>query len=385
MEEAEPVPLHRPYLTGQEGKYVSEALEARHHHGDGPFTERCHERLRGLTGVEHALLTTSCSSALEMAAILARRVEPGQFAGEVVVPSFTFVTSANAFVGQGYRPVFAEVREDTGNLDEGRVEEFITSETRAIVAVHYAGVPAEMDRLRAVADQHDLALVEDAAHALGARYRGRPVGSLADLGTFSFHGTKNITCGEGGCLTVADPERAKRAEIVREKGTNRRQFIEGRVDKYNWVDLGGSYLPADLLAAVLLAQLEEIETIQASRAERHRRYMAGLRELEERGVLRLPAIPEHVTSAHHLFYVRLEDVATRERLGRALKAQRIGSAFHYPALHLSPMGRRLGGVPGSLPVAERVSACLLRLPFYPDLALSDLDRVVEAVRAFFSP
>lgn len=380
---AERVPLHRPYLSGREHRYFADALARGHHHGDGPFTERCHQVLKRLTGADHALLTTSCTTALEMSALLAQPRERGADPGEVVVPSFTFVTSANAFVTHGYKPVFAEVREDTKNLDERKLEQFITDRTRAIVVIHYAGVPAEMDAIREIAAARNIAVVEDAAHALGAQHRGRPVGSLADFGTFSFHGTKNISCGEGGCLTVMDREAADRAEIIREKGTNRRQFIEGRVDKYNWVDIGGSFLPSDLLAAVLLAQLEDIDKIQSLRKARFERYQDGLADLESTGRLQRPVVPEHCEAAYHLYFVQLRDRDERIAMTQFLREAGIESAFHYPSLHLSPMGRTLGGEPGTLPVSEWVSEGLLRLPFYSDLEVEQVDRVLEAVHAFF--
>jgi dTDP-4-amino-4,6-dideoxygalactose transaminase len=320
-----------------------------------------------------------------MAAILARRAGPGADAGEVICPSYAFSSSAGAFHLHGYTPVFVDVRADTLNLDERAVEAHVTPRTRVIVALHYAGVPCEMDALRAVATKHDLVLVEDAAQAIFSSYHGRPAGSLGDLAAFSFHGTKNLSCGEGGALTFRDATSAARAEILREKGTNRNQFVRGVVDKYTWVDLGGSYLPSDMLAAYLLAQLEGEARIHALRKERYERYLAGLQRVADAGGLELPTIPEGVESNYHLFHVLLDSSDVRDRLSDRLRAEGITATFHYAALHLTPMGQRFGPREGALPVSERAAATLLRLPLYPDLALSDVDRVIDAVERFFVP
>jgi dTDP-4-amino-4,6-dideoxygalactose transaminase len=379
------IPLTRPFRTGRELEYVQAAMESDMHVGDGPFTRRCHALLEARLGVDRALLTTSCTTALEMAALLARRGEPGTDAGDVICPAYGFSSTAGAFHLHGYTPVFVDVRPDTLNLDERAVEAHITPRTRVIVALHYAGVPCEMDALRALAAKHDLVLVEDAAQAIFSSYHGSPAGSLGDFAAFSFHGTKNLSCGEGGALTFRDGARAIRAEILREKGTNRNQFVRGIVDKYTWVDLGGSYLPSDLLAAYLLAQLEGEARIHALRKERYERYMAGLRRLADAGVLQLPSIPDRVESNYHLFHVVLDSSDVRDRLSARLRAEGITATFHYAALHLTPMGRRFGPAEGALPVSEHVATTLLRLPLYPDLALPDVDRVIDAVERFFVP
>lgn len=373
--------LSRPFMVGREQEYVLAAMASEVHQGDGPFTRRCHDLLEQQLGVPRALLTTSCTTALEMAAILARRSEPGTFAGEVICPSYTFPASAGAFALHGYTPVFADIRPDTLNLDETKVEALITPRTRVIVAVHYAGVPCEMDALAKIAQAHDLVLVEDAAQAIFSRYHGRFAGSLGDMAAFSFHATKNISCGEGGAITFRDAGAASRAEIIREKGTNRNQFLRGMVDKYTWVDHGGSYLPSELLAAYLLAQLEGAGAIQARRRERYERYVEGLTALADAGLIRLPVVPEGIESNHHLFHIRVDTSETRDRLMSALYAQGIMAVFHYAALHRTPMGRRFGD--RSLPVAENAEETVLRLPLHPGLALDDVDRVVDAVGSFF--
>lgn len=375
------IPLSRPSLVGRERDYVLAAMASEVHQGDGPFTRRCHDLLEGQLGVARALLTTSCTTALEMAAILARRGDPGRFAGEVICPSYTFPATAGAFALHGYAPVFADVRADTLNLDESKVEELITPRTRAIVAVHYAGVPCEMDTLARIARAHDLVLVEDAAQAIFSRYHGRPAGALGDMAAFSFHATKNLSCGEGGAITFRDEGWATRAEIIREKGTNRNQFLRGFVDKYTWVDIGGSYLPSELLAACLLAQLEGAERIQSQRRACYERYVERLAPLSDAGLLRLPVIPEGVESNHHLFFVRVDSVDTRDRLTDALRAEGIMAVFHYAALHRTPMGIRFGE--RSLPVAEEAAETVLRLPLYAGLSLEDVDRVVDAIERFY--
>ena len=377
------VPFFRPYQTGKELDYVRQAILTDYLSGDGSFTARCHDLLERRLGVERALLTTSCTTALEMAAVLSRTVEPGAPAGEVIVPAYTFVSTANAFVLHGYTPVFADIHPDTCNLDETKVESLITPRTRAIVAVHYAGVPCEMEELEAIAQKNSLVLIEDAAQAIFSTYRGRYAGALGDLATFSFHGTKNLSCGEGGALTLRDERFVERAEFIREKGTNRKQFLRGHVDKYTWIDIGGSYLPSELLAAYLLAQLEGEERIHALRRERYERYIEGLAELQQGGWLTLPRIPEYVESNHHLFHCVVDGTDTRDRLIDFLRDEGISSVFHYSALHLSPMGVNFGPPKGALPVSERVAAGLLRLPLYPDLELADVDRVIDSVHRFF--
>lgn len=362
---------------------MQEAIESGHHMGDGPFTARCQQLLEHRLAVPRALLTTSCTTALELAALLARRDAPLSEELEVIVPAYTFVSTVNAFVVHGYKPVFAEVRLDTCNLDETKLEALITAKTRAVVPVHYAGVPCAMDAINAIAKKHDLLVIEDAAQAIFSTYNGRPAGGLGDLACFSFHGTKNISCGEGGALTVVTEAFQERAEVLREKGTNRRRFLRGEVDKYTWVDIGGSYLPSDLLAAFLLAQLEAEQQVHSARRSRYRQYMDGFSDLHGQGKLMLPSIPEGIESNHHLFHVLLESEGQRNRLLDHLTDRGIKAVFHYGALHLSAMGKTFGPPEGSLPNAERVADTLLRLPLFPDLSDAQTAQVIDAVRDFF--
>jgi dTDP-4-amino-4,6-dideoxygalactose transaminase len=372
------IPFNRPCLAGNEYKYIAEAIANGHASGDGPFTRRCHELLERELGVPKALLTTSCTHALEMAAILLD-CGPGD---EVILPSFTFVSTANAFALRGAKIVFADIRPDTLNLDESRLESLVTARTKAIVPVHYAGVACEMVVICQIARQHGVRVVEDNAHGLLARYRGRYTGTFGALATQSFHETKNVHCGEGGALIVNDPNLIERALIIREKGTNRSQFFRGQVDKYTWVDIGSSYLPSDLLAAFLLAQLEGHVEIQKKRQRIWEFYQANLQEwARERGI-RLPAVPEHCQQVYHMFYLILPSLEYRQALIAHLKAQGILSVFHYVPLHLSEMGRKCAARDAACPVTEDLSARLLRLPFYNDLTEADLSRVVNAVKTF---
>jgi dTDP-4-amino-4,6-dideoxygalactose transaminase len=373
------IPFNRPYVTGREGTLVAEALASRRWSGDGPMTARASALLEKITGSPRALLTTSCTHALEMAAVLCD-VQPGD---EVIVPAFTFVSTANAFALRGARIVFVDVRPDTLNLDERLLERAITPRTKAIVPVHYAGVACAMDVIGELAKSAGASVVEDNAHGLFGRWRGRALGTLGRLATQSFHETKNVACGEGGALLVNDPELAQRAEIIREKGTNRARFFRGEVDKYTWVDLGSSWLPADLLAAVLVAQLEAADAIQAARK---RIWAAYARELagwaERRGGVKLPTVPEGCEHPAHLFYVIVEDLERRTALLAHLKARGVHATFHYQPLHLSEFGKRWGGRAGDCPVTERVADTLVRLPLYADMSETDVARVVEAVASF---
>ena len=372
------IPFNRPCLTGNEYKYIAEAIANGHASGNGPFTRRCHELLERELGVPKVLLTTSCTHALEMAAILLD-CGPGD---EIILPSFTFVSTANAFALRGARMVFADIRRDTLNLDETLLEGLITERTKAIVPVHYAGVACEMDAICAAARKHNVRVVEDNAHALFARYRGKFTGTFGALATQSFHETKNVTCGEGGALVVNDPALVERALIIREKGTNRSPFFRGQVDKYTWVDLGSSYLPSDLLAAFLSAQLEGRAEIQRKRQHIWEFYDQHLRGWAwDRGI-GVPVVPMHCEQVYHMFYLILPSLAFRQALIADLKAQGILSVFHYVPLHLSEMGRRCVAREASCPVTEDLSARLLRLPFYNDLSDAELSRVVEAVKAF---
>jgi dTDP-4-amino-4,6-dideoxygalactose transaminase len=371
------IPFNKPCRVGREMEYAREALASVRWSGDGPFTKKCHQLLETALGVPKALLTTSCTHALEMAALLLK-VKPGD---EVIMPSFTFVSTANAFVLHGAKPVFVDIRPDTLNLDERLVERAITPRTKAIVPVHYAGVGCEMDALLAVSRARAIPIVEDNAHGLCGRYRGRALGSFGALATLSFHETKNFSCGEGGALLINDPALIQRAEILREKGTNRSRFFRGEVDKYSWVDVGSSYLPSDLLAAVLLAQLEQREAVQARRKAIWAQYRETLQDWAPANGVGLPSIPAECESAWHMFYLLLPDEPSRARVIAQLKAKGILSVFHYLPLHLSDMGRTFGGKPGDCPVTEDVSERLLRLPMYADLAPGEVAEVCAAVKA----
>jgi len=372
------IPFNRPCLAGREEEYMRRAIASGHLSGDGDFTRACHAYLERSLGIPAALLTTSCTHALEMAAILLR-IAPGD---EVIVPSFTFVSTANAFVLRGARPVFADIRPDTLNLNESRLESLVTPRTRAILAMHYAGVGCEMDSILTIAGNRGVAVVEDNAHGLFGRYKGKALGTFGCLATQSFHETKNFTCGEGGALLINDPRYIDRAEVIREKGTHRTRFFRGEVNKYTWVDVGSSYLPSDLLAAFLLAQLEARDQIQARRKRLWERYAEGLRDwADDRGV-RLPAVPGDREQPFHLFYLILPSRESRRELIAHLKERGILAVFHYLPLHLSEMGRSFGAVPGDCPVTEDVSDRLVRLPFFNDLTEEEQTRVVDAIREF---
>lgn len=372
------IPFNRPCLAGNEYKYIAEAIQNGHASGDGPFTRRCHELLEREFGVPRVLLTTSCTHALEMAAILLD-CGPGD---EVILPSFTFVSTANAFALRGAKIVFADIRPDTLNLDEARLESLVSERTKAIVPVHYAGVACEMAAICKIASQHGARIVEDNAHGLLARYRGKYTGTFGALATQSFHETKNVHCGEGGALIINDPELVERALIIREKGTNRSQFFRGQVDKYTWVDIGSSYLPSDLLAAFLLAQLEARAEIQRKRQRIWEFYREELADWAEERTIRLPVVPANCEQTFHMFYLILPSLAFRQALIAHLKAQGILSVFHYVPLHLSEMGLKCAARAADCPVTEDLSARLLRLPFYNDLSEAALSRVVNVVKAF---
>lgn len=374
------IPLVRPYFSGNELTYVERLFETRRLGSGGAYTRRAETILADITGSEHALLVNSCSSALELAAVLLQ-LEPGD---EVIFPSYTFVTTVSSFVRLGAKPVFVDIRADTCNIDETAVEALVTPRTRAIVAVHYAGVPAEMDVLSEIAQRHGLVLIEDAAQALSSHYRGRPVGSLGQLAAFSFHETKNFICGEGGALVVNDERFVDRAYIIRDKGTNRRQFQLGQVDKYTWVDMGASYALSEISAAVLNGQLEAVEDITLRRKERYERYTSSFADLEANEVLTLPVIPEWCESNYHLFHVLLRDYGRRAELFAHLKEHGIDATFHYVPLHSSRQGLELGGGSYDLPVTDRVSRSVVRLPLFPDLTVDEQDRVIEALRTFFA-
>lgn len=370
-----PIWFNRPAVTGAELEYLRQALDGGSLSGDGPFTRKCHALLEQITGARKALLTTSCTHALEMAALLLD-VGPGD---EVICPAFTFVSTVNAFVLRGARPVFVDIRPDTLNLDERLLESVITPKTRAIIVVHYAGVACEMEAILDIAARHGVAVVEDNAHGFLGHYKGRPLGSFGTLAALSFHETKNISCGEGGALLINDERYAARAEVIREKGTDRSRFFRGEVDKYTWVDVGSSYLPSDLLAAVLLAQLEAREAIQRRRRAIWELYRSELaRWAEEHGV-RLPIVPDGCDHPAHLFYLLMPSADLRARLIDRLRAENILAVFHYLPLHLSTMGRRFGGSEGQCPVAEDVADRLVRLPLFFQLTDDEQRRVIAAV------
>lgn len=372
------IPFNRPFVTGKEFDYIQQAINAMHLSGDGSFTKKCHAVLEETLGCRKAFLTTSCTHALEMAALLLD-LQPGD---EVIVPSFTFVTTVNAFVLRGARPVFIDIRPDTLNLDETHLERLITPRTKAIVPVHYAGVGCEMEPILEIAGRYDIAVVEDNAHGLLGQYKGHYLGTFGCMATQSFHETKNFHCGEGGALLINDPQYIERAEIIREKGTNRSRFFRGQVDKYTWVDLGSSYLPSDMLAAFLYAQLEARAEIQARRRRVWEYYRQHLQQWALDHDVRLPFVPPHCEQPYHMFYMLMPSLAQRPALIDHLRRQNIGSVFHYLPLHLSEMGLRFGGQEGDCPVTEAISDRLLRLPFYNELTEADQARVVEAIYGF---
>jgi dTDP-4-amino-4,6-dideoxygalactose transaminase len=370
------IPFNRPSFEGREHEYLEAAIASGQISGDGTFTKRCHEYLEAELGVARALLTTSCTHALEMMALLLD-IKAGD---EVILPSFTFVSTANAFVLRGAKPVFIDVRPDTLNFDERQFEELVTDRTRAAVPVHYAGVGCEMDVILRVAESSGVAVVEDNAHGLFGTYRGKQLGTFGCMGAQSFHETKNFSCGEGGALLINDRRFVERAEIIREKGTNRSRFFRGLVDKYTWSDIGSSYLPSDLLAAVLFGQFEARDSIQERRRRIWERYLAGLNDWAHQIGARLPVVPPDRQHPYHMFYLLMPSLDARQGLMDRLKSKGILSVFHYLPLHLSEMGRRFGGRQGQCPVTEDVSDRLVRLPFYNRLSESEQDLVLETIR-----
>ena len=372
------IPFNKPYMAGRELAYIADAVSSGQISGDGPYTKRCHAYLEEALGVPKALLTTNCTHALEMAALLLD-MQPGD---EVIVPSFTFVSTVNAFVLRGAQPVFIDVRPDTLNLDETQLERLITPRTKAVLPVHYAGIGCAMDVISEIAARHGLMIIEDNAHGLFGRYQGQYLGTFGALATQSFHETKNFTCGEGGALLINDPALIERAEIIREKGTNRSRFFRGMVDKYTWVDVGSSYLPSDVLAAWLWAQFEAKDAIQARRQRLWKRYHAELAAWAEMHDVRQPVVPADCEQAYHMYYLLLPSLAARTALIAHLKANGILAVFHYLPLHLSEMGVKYGGQPGDCPVTEDVSDRLLRLPFFNGMTEDEQTRVIEALYAF---
>lgn len=373
-----PVDFNNPVPVGRELEYIAQALESGHISGDGPFTRRCHSLLQEALGVPQVLLTTSCTHALDMSAMLLD-IRPGD---EVIIPDFTFVSTVNAFVLRGATPIFVDVRPDTLNLDESKLAAAMSSRTKAVVPVHYAGVGCEMDPIMELANQRDVPVVEDNAHGLFGKYKGRYLGTFGALAAQSFHETKNFSSGEGGALIINDRRLVERAEIVREKGTNRSRFFRGQIDKYTWVDVGSSYLPSDILAAYLFAQLEQRQRIQDHRRNVWNTYETGLKAWAANHAVQLPIVPAHCDQSYHMFYMLMPDLELRQRLIAHLRERGIYSVFHYLPLHLSDMGRKFGGKPGDCPVTERVSDQLIRLPFHNVLTGDEQEQVIEAIFEF---
>jgi dTDP-4-amino-4,6-dideoxygalactose transaminase len=373
------IPFNRPAIVGNELSYISQAVSSGHIGGDGSFSRRCQQLLGERFGAEQVLITTSCSSALEMCALLSE-IEPGD---EVIMPSYTFVSTANAFALRGAKIVFVDIRPDTMNLDEVQLASFVTDRTRVIVPVHYAGVACEMDTIMEVAEKAGALVVEDAAQGVNAKYRGQYLGTIGDLGAYSFHETKNFICGEGGALLTNNPRFRDRAEIIREKGTNRSQFFRGQIDKYTWMEIGSSYVQSDILSAFLFAQLENMDLITRTRRAVFDQYVQALQPLAQRGVLQLPVIPAHCSTNYHMFYVLLEKGSVRNQLIEHLAREGILAVFHYVPLHSSPVGQKMGYRRGMLPVTEDVSERLLRLPMFHELAASEVETIVASIRGFF--
>ena len=373
-----PIPFNKPTQVGKELEYIQQAIQSSHLSGDGEFTKRSHALLEEALGVPRVLLTTSCTHALEMSALLLD-LKNGD---EVIVPSFTFVSSINAFVLRGAKPVFADIRPDTLNLDETRLEALITPKTRAIVLVHYAGIGCEMDAIMEIADRHGIPVVEDNAHGLFGKYKGRNLGTFGVMATQSFHETKNLTSGEGGALLINDEKYFEDAEILREKGTNRSRFFRGQVDKYTWVSVGSSYLPSEILAAHLFAQLEKREEIQAARKRIWETYYKELGAWAEENHVQMPFVPAHCEQTYHMFYILFPSLEKRQAAIAHLKERGIQAVFHYLPLHLSPMGEKYGGKPGDCPVTERITDQLLRLPFYTNMTDEEQQNVIKALKEF---
>lgn len=368
-----------PPYVGKETEYMKAAIDSHKICGDGEFTKRCNAWIEEHTGTAKALLTTSGTQALEMAALLSD-IQPGD---EVILPSYTFVSTANAFVLRGAKLVFVDIRPDTMNIDEKLIEDAITDKTRAIVPVHYAGVGCEMDTIMDIAKRHNLVVVEDAAQGVNAFYKGRALGSIGDYGCFSFHETKNYSMGEGGAILINRPEQIEDAEIIREKGTDRSRFFRGQVDKYTWVNIGSSFLPSDINAAYLMAQLEMADEINKNRLQSWARYNEGLQDLAQEGVIELPYIPEECAHNAHMFYIKTKDMEERKALISYLKERDIAAVFHYVPLHSAPAGLRFGRFHGEDRYTTKESERLLRLPMYYNLSESDQQKVIDAVHGFY--
>ena len=372
------VPFNRPSFTHNELRYIQEAIVNGKISGDGIFTKRCQELLKTILGAPSALLTTSCTHALEMTALLLNISSND----DVVVPSFSFSSTANAFVLRGARPIFSDIKKDTLNLDDSHLKDILTPNTKAVVVVHYAGVACEMDSINQVCRERNIAVIEDNAHGFMGTYKGYPLGSLGTMSTLSFHETKNFTCGEGGAIVLMDAALSKRAEILREKGTNRSSFFRGEVDKYTWLDIGSSFLPSEILAAALCAQLEQRDRIQAKRRRIWERYNAGLKDWASYNGVCLPVVPTHCDQSFHMFYMIMPSLDTRTRLIDALKSHGFLAVFHYLPLHLSPMGRAFGGVIGQCPVCEDMADRIVRLPLFNELRKTDQEAIIAVINDF---
>ena len=368
------IPFNRPYLTGKEIKYIKDCLDRHKLSGDGYYTKKINKFIENTFHTPKVLLTTSGSTALDIAALLLN-LQPED---EIILPSYTFVSTANSFLLAGAKLVFAEIKEATLNIDPEDVKRKITSHTKAIVPVHYAGVACDMDTIMGIANKNDIKIIEDAAQGVNAKYKGKYLGTIGDMGCYSFHETKNYSCGEGGAILInKDKKLIERAEIIREKGTNRSKFFRGEIDKYTWVDIGSSYLPSDMLAAFLYAQFEQLDEIDNKRKFIFNYYFKHLKELETQGVLRLPIIPEDCEYNAHMFYILLNSEEERNKLMDKLKEKNILSVFHYLPLHTSPMGKKLGYKKGALPITENISGRLLRLPMYAGLKVAELDYIIK--------
>ena len=373
------IPFNKPPFTGKETEYIKKAIENNKICGDGKFTKKCNKWLEDKTGAKKALLTTSCTHSLEMAALLLN-IQPGD---EVIMPSFTFVSTADAFVLRGAKIVFVDIRPDTMNIDETLIEQAITEKTKAIVPVHYAGVSCEMDAIMDIAKRHNLAVVEDAAQGVMAEYKGRALGTMGNFGCYSFHETKNYSMGEGGALLINNADDIENAEIIREKGTDRSRFLRGQVDKYTWVNYGSSYLPSDMNAAFLLAQLEQADKINDDRLASWQRYYDGLSDLQKQGKIVLPFVPEECKHNAHMFYIKTGNLDERTRLISYLKENDIGAVFHYVPLHSAPAGKKYGVFCGEDKYTTSESDKLVRLPMYYGLTKDDTDYIIEKVYAFY--
>ena len=373
------IPFNKPPYVGNEMKYIQDAISKRKICGDGEYTKKCNAWLEENTKTAKALLTTSCTHATEMAALLAD-IKPGD---EVIMPSYTFVSTADAFVLRGAKAVFVDIRPDTMNIDETLIEDAVTSKTKAIVPVHYAGVACEMDTIMDIAKRHNLCVIEDAAQGVCSKYKGKPLGAIGDYGCYSFHETKNYSMGEGGALLISDDDNIERAEIIREKGTNRSKFFRGQIDKYTWVDAGSSYLPRELNAAYLWAQLEKSDVIFEDRMKTWNTYYAAFKELAEQEKIELPFVPEECEHNAHMFYLKTKDLEERTQFITYLKEREIAAVFHYIPLHTAPAGVKYGQFHGEDKYTTKESERLVRLPLYYDMTEEERDKVIEAVIDFY--